>query len=115
VIPEWRGRATSEVELDLNTFLEVQGGSLESDLEGSPKLVNASSLSARTGSTVRGRSGSTRHRFFAVDVVTNNYGLTIRPAGHAVQDPSGSTSQGSSCHPVQLAAASTRAPKEKGA
>jgi hypothetical protein len=102
-------------ELNLNAFLEVQGNSLEADLEGAAQIGNRIFIIGSHGLNRAGKERFNRHRFFAVDVVTNSTGLTLSPAGLPCKTLLDQLLRDPRVSPFKLAAASTRAPKEPNA
>jgi len=102
-------------ELNLNAFLEVQGDSLESDLEGLAQIGKRIFILGSHALNREGKERFNRHRFFAIDVETNSTGVTIRPAGTPCKTLLDQLLRDPRVIPFKLAAASTRAPKEKDA
>ena len=88
-------------ELNLNAFLEVQGSSLETDIEGAAQIGSRIFMVGSHGLNREGKERFNRHRFFAVDVETNGPAVKTSTGWVALQDPAGSTPQGSSCCPIQ--------------
>jgi hypothetical protein len=102
-------------EFNLNAFLEVQGNSLEADLEGAARIGSRIFIIASHGLNREGKERFNRHRFFAVDVVTNNTGVTISPVCSPCKTLLDQLLRDPRVSPFKLAAASTRAPKEPNA
>jgi len=102
-------------ELNLDAFLEVQGSSLESDLEGLAQIGKRIFVIGSHGLNREGKERFNRQRFFAVDVDTNSTGVTIRPAGSPCKTLLDQLLRDPRVGPFKLASASTRAPKEPNA
>jgi hypothetical protein len=102
-------------EFNLNAFLEVQGTSLEADLEGAAQIGSRIFIIGSHGLNRDGKERFNRHRFFAVDVVTNSTGVTISPAGSPCKTLLDQLLRDPRVGPFKLTLASMRAPKEPNA
>jgi hypothetical protein len=102
-------------QVNLNTFLEVQGNSLEADLEGAAQIGSRVFIVGSHGLNRQGKERFNRQRFFAVTIVTNQTGIEIHPEGVPCKTLLDQLLRDPRVAPFHLAAAATKAPKEPNA
>ncbi len=102
-------------QFNLNSFLEVQGNSLEADLEGAAQVGDRVYIIGSHGLNRQGKERFNRQRFFAVTIKTNQAGIEIRPEGFPCKTLLDQLLRDKRVAPFHLAAASTKAPKEPNA
>jgi hypothetical protein len=68
-------------EFDFNNFLEVQGKSLEADLEGAARIGNRAFWIGSHGRNTNSKERLNRHRLFATDIGFTDGEFTLTPVG----------------------------------
>jgi len=68
-------------EFDCNAFLELQGKSLEADLEGAARIGNRAYWIGSHGRNINGKERFNRHRFFATDIAMSDGEVSLTPVG----------------------------------
>ncbi len=68
-------------EFDCNGFLELQGKSLEADLEGAARIGNRAFWIGSHGRNINGKERLNRHRLFATDIRVSDGDVTLTPVG----------------------------------
>jgi hypothetical protein len=68
-------------QFDFDAFLEVQGKSLEADLEGAARIGNRAFWIGSHGRNKDGKERLNRHRLFATDISINAGDVTLTPVG----------------------------------
>jgi hypothetical protein len=109
------GNGSPVAEWRLDVFLQVQGNFLEADLEGAAEIGNRIFIIGSHGLNREGKERFNRHRFFAVDVVTNRTGVTLSPVGSPCKTLLDQLLRDPRVGQFKLSAAATRAPKEPNA
>lgn len=73
-------------EFDCNAFLEVQGKSLEADLEAGARIGDRAYWIGSHGRNKNGRERLNRCRFFATDISVTGGEVTLTPVGKPCKD-----------------------------
>ena len=102
-------------EFDCNGFLEVQGKSLEADLEGAALIGGRAFWIGSHGRNKNGKERLNRHRLFATDIRVNDGEVSLIPVGMPYKRLLEDLLQDSRFHEFHLEEAARRAPKEPGA
>jgi hypothetical protein len=100
---------------DLTRFLSVKGKSIETDIEAATTVGRRIYWITSHGRNAKGKNSPDRHRFFATDVIVNDQGVQLIPAGHPYQRLLLDFATEPRLAPFGLVAASLHAPKEPGA
>jgi hypothetical protein len=99
-------------EFDCNHFLELQGKSLEADLEGAARIGDRAFWIGSHGRNKGGKERPNRWRFFATDIAVTAGEVTLTPAGRPFKTLLQDLLSDPQLEPFRLAEASTRIPKE---
>ena len=73
-------------EFDCNAFLEVQGKSLEADLEAGARIGDRAYWIGSHGRNIHGKERLNRCRFFATDIRVTGGEVTLTPVGKPYKD-----------------------------
>ena len=107
------GRAVKQ--FDFNAFLEVQGKSLEADLEGAARIGDRAFWIGSHGRNKDGKERLNRHRLFATDILLNNGDVTLIPAGKPYKRLLDDLLRDARFDQFRFAEAVRHEPKERGA
>ena len=102
-------------QFDLNAFLEVQGKSLEADLEGAARIGDRAFWIGSHGRNKDGKERPNRHRLFATDIRVKAGDVTLAPVGKPYKRLLNDLLGDTRFDQFHLAEAARHAPKEPGA
>jgi uncharacterized protein DUF3616 len=102
-------------EFDMNGFLQVQGKSLEADLEGAARIGDRAFWIGSHGRNRVGKERLNRCRFFATDIRSANGDVSIEPVGKPYRNLIEDLSRDARFQRFDFDRAADRAPKEFGA
>jgi len=100
---------------DFNAFLEVQGKSLEADLEAAARIGDRAFWIGSHGRNKDGKERLNRHRLFATDISMTNGDLILTAVGRPYKRLLEDLLSDARFDQFHLAAASLLMPKERGA
>jgi hypothetical protein len=100
--------------IDLSSFLEVDPHSPETDIEAGARMGNRAYWITSHGRNKNGKERVSRQRFFATDIITNEHGIQILPAGKPYKDLLEDLTGAEQLKQFDFAAAAARAPKSPG-
>ena len=99
-------------QFDCNAFLELQGKSLEADLEGAARIGNRAFWIGSHGRNINGKERFNRHRFFATDIGMSDGEVSPHTSRQALQDAAGGSAPDARFARFHLEEASRRTPKD---
>jgi hypothetical protein len=102
-------------QFDCNAFLDLQGDSLEADLEGAARIRDRIFWIGSHGRNKNGKERLNRDRFFATDLHITNGLVTLTPVGRPYQRPVAELMADRRLARFHFEAASSLTPKAEGA
>jgi hypothetical protein len=102
-------------EFDCNAFLEVQGKSLEADLEAGARIGDRAFWIGSHGRNKNGKERPNRCRFFATDIAVAGSEVTLTPVGKPYKNMLDDLIRDSRFEHFHFAAAARRTPKDADA
>ena len=73
-------------QINLSSFLEVEPRLPETDIEAAARIGNRVFWISSHGRNKNGKEKTSRHRFFATDIVTNEHSVQFLPVGKPYED-----------------------------
>ena len=101
-------------QINLSSFLEVDPHSPETDIEAAARIGNRVFWISSHGRNKNGKEKTSRHRFFATDIVTTEHGVQFLPVGKPYEDLLADMIAAAQLKTLDLEDAAGRLPKNPG-